>query len=148
MIRLADLPLVNAILNSIAFTLLVLGRWMIHRRRVGAHRACMSAAFVVSILFLSSYLTYRFFGEEKKFGGVGMIRPIYLVILITHVALAATVPILATRTLYLGLRGRWESHRRWARWTFPIWVYVSVTGIVVYVLLFRIYGPVIVADSS
>lgn len=143
MIPLADLPLLNAILNSIAFSLLVVGRWMIHKRRIAAHRACMSAAFVVSIAFLASYLTYRFLGEEKRFGGQGIIRPIYFVILITHVVLAATVPVLATRTLYLGLRGRWDLHRRWARWTFPIWVYVSVTGIVVYLLLFRIYGPAI-----
>lgn len=147
MIRLADLPLVNAVLNGAAFVLLVAGRWMIHRRNVSAHRRCMIAAFCVSIVFLATYLTYRFLGQEKRFGGEGLIRPIYFGILISHVTLAATVPLLAARTLYLGLRGRWESHRRWARWTFPIWIYVSLTGIAVYVLLFKIYGPAAVATS-
>ena len=101
----------------------------------------MTAAFCVSILFLISYLTYRFFGEEKRFGGQGWIRPVYFFILFTHVPLAATVPVLASRTLYLALRGRFDKHRRMARITFPIWIYVSVTGVIVYVLLFQIYGP-------
>ena len=103
----------------------------------------MMSAIGVSILFLISYLTYRFLGEEKRFGGTGWIRPVYFVILITHVVLAATVPILATRTLYLALRGRFEQHRRFARWVLPIWIYVSVTGVVVYVLLFRLYRPMV-----
>jgi uncharacterized membrane protein YozB (DUF420 family) len=141
MIELSDLPALNATLNSISFVLLVTGYRMIRAGRVALHKRCMIAAFVVSVAFLVSYLTYRALGEEKRFGGTGWIRPVYFLILITHVVLAATVPILASRTLYLGLRGRIAQHRRIARWTFPIWVYVSVTGVVVYVLLFRLYGP-------
>lgn len=133
--------MVNAALNSVALVLLLIGYSFIRRRRVDAHRRCMLAAFGVSILFLISYLTYRSMGTEKKFGGTGWIRPVYFLILFTHVPLAATVPVLGTTTLWLGLRGRVERHRRWARITFPIWVYVSVTGVLVYVLLFRIYGP-------
>jgi len=142
MIRLADLPAVNAILNSISFLLLVVGYVCIRRRRITTHQCCMTAAFGVSVLFLTSYLTYRFLGEEKRFGGRGWIRPVYFFILITHVTLAATVPVLAGRTLYLALRKRFAEHRRIARVTFPIWIYVSITGVIVYVLLFRIYGPV------
>lgn len=137
----SDLPLVNAILNSLAFCCLMAGYAMVRRKRITAHRRCMIAAFGFSVLFLASYLTYRFLGEEKRFGGMGWIRPVYFFILFTHIALAGTVPFLATWTLYLGLRGRFDRHRRVARWTFPIWVYVSITGVMVYVLLFVIYGP-------
>ncbi len=141
MLELSDLPGVNATLNSISFVLLVAGYLMIRRRRETAHKRCMIAAFCVSALFLVSYLTYRFLGEEKRFGGTGLIRPVYFFILITHVVLAMTVPVLAGRTLYLALRGRFDKHRRIARITFPIWIYVSVTGVLVYLLLFRLYGP-------
>ena len=141
MIELTDLPGINATLNSISFVLLVTGYVMIKQRRVRAHKVCMLAAFGVSILFLTSYLTYRFFGQEKHFGGQGFIRPVYFVLLITHVVLAMTIPVLASRTLYLALRGRFEKHRRIARITFPIWMYVSITGVLVYIMLFRIYGP-------
>lgn len=144
---LSDLPAVNATLNSISFVLLLTGYNMIRRKNVRAHRACMIAAFTVSILFLVSYLTYRFFGEEKHFGGQGLIRPVYFFVLITHVILAATVPVLASLTLYLALRRRFHQHRRWARVTFPIWIYVSVTGVAVYLLLFRIYGPTSTASQ-
>ena len=140
MIRLTDLPLLNATLNGISFVLLMTGYVCIRRGRVRAHKRLMVSAFCVSAFFLISYLTYRFLGAEKRFGGQGWIRPVYFFILITHVLLAATVPVLATRTLYLALRGRYEQHRRIARVTFPIWVYVSITGVVVYVLLFRIYA--------
>ena len=141
MIELADLPAVNATLNSIAFVLLVTGRNLIRRGRVIAHKRCMISAFAVSTLFLITYLTYRFLGEEKKFGGTGWIRPVYFFILITHVSLAVTVPVLGTWTLALGLKGRFEKHRRLAKITYPIWVYVSITGVIVYFMLFRIYGP-------
>jgi len=140
-IRLADLPVLNAILNAISLTLLVTGYVMIRRRRVTAHKRCMIAAFVVSIFFLTSYLTYRFAGDEKLFGGTGWIRPVYFGILIPHVILAATIPVLASRTIYLALRGRIEQHRRWARVTLPIWLYVSVTGILIYFMLFQWYAP-------
>lgn len=141
MIRLADLPLVNAILNSIALALLIIGYVMIRRRRIVAHRRCMVAAFFVSTAFLATYLTYRFAGQEKKFGGQGWIRPVYYSILFSHVVLAATVPFLAVRTLYLAWRRNWPKHRKIARITLPIWIYVSITGVMVYVLLFRVYGP-------
>lgn len=141
MIRLADLPVLNAILNAISLTLLVTGYVMIRRRRVTAHKRCMIAAFVVSIFFLASYLTYRFAGDEKRFGGTGWIRPVYFGILIPHVILAATIPVLASRTIYLALRGRIEQHRRWARVTLPIWLYVSLTGILIYFMLFQWYAP-------
>jgi uncharacterized membrane protein YozB (DUF420 family) len=141
MIELNDLPAVNATLNSIAFVLLVTGRRFIRFGNVRAHKRCMLAAFGVSTAFLVTYLTYRFLGQEKKFGGTGWIVPVYFSILFSHVVLAATVPVLATWTLVLGLKGRLEKHRRLARITYPIWVYVSVTGVLVYLLLFRIYGP-------
>lgn len=140
MIELSDLPAVNATLNSIAFVLLVTGRSFIRRGNITAHKRCMISAFVVSAVFLVTYLTYRFLGDEKKFGGVGWIRPVYFFILITHIALAVTVPILGTCTLVLGLKGRIDRHRRLARITYPIWVYVSITGVMVYVMLFRLYG--------
>ncbi len=138
---LSDLPLVNATLNGLALVLLLTGYAMIKSGRRMAHKRCMVAAFGVSVLFLICYLTYRFAGEEKHFGGHGWIRPVYFSILITHVVLAATVPFLASGTLFWGLKQRWDKHRRLARITLPIWIYVSVTGVVVYVLLFRIYGP-------
>jgi len=141
MLQLSDLPALNATLNSISFVLLMIGYRMIKQRRIAAHKACMMTAFGVSILFLASYLTYRFFGSEKHFGGQGLIRPVYFFILITHIILAVTVPFLASTTLYYALKGRFDKHRRIARITFPIWVYVSVTGVIVYVLLFRLYGP-------
>jgi uncharacterized membrane protein YozB (DUF420 family) len=141
MIRLADLPLVNAVLNTIALVLLVTGYAMIRQRRITAHRRCMIAAFLVSTVFLTTYLTYRFAGQEKKFGGQGWIRPVYFSILFSHVVLAATVPFLAARTLYLAWRRYWPQHRKIARITLPIWLYVSITGVMVYLLLFRVYGP-------
>lgn len=141
--RIEDLPALNATLNSIAFLFLLTGYWFIRQKRVVGHRRCMKAAFCVSILFLISYLTYHGFGQEKKFGGTGWIRPVYFLILFTHIPLAATVPVLASRTLYLAFRGRWDKHRRLARITFPIWVYVSVTGVLVYFLLYRIYAPLV-----
>lgn len=141
MIELSDLPAINATLNSIAFVLLCTGYAFIRAKRVVAHRRCMTAAFCVSIAFLTTYLIYRFFGSEKKFGGTGVVWWIYIAILASHVVLAATVPVLASITLYRGYKGPIEKHRRIARITFPIWVYVSITGVVVYVMLFQLYGP-------
>lgn len=139
----SGLPLVNASLNAIALVLLLCGYAMIKKGRRRTHKRFMVSAFCVSVVFLISYVTYHLAGTEKRFGGTGWIRPIYFVILITHVLLAATVPILATRTLYLGLRERWDKHRWWAKITFPIWVYVSVTGVIVYLMLYRLYGPAV-----
>ena len=139
MIELSQLPAVNATLNGVAFVLLLRGFFHIRSGNIVAHRRCMIAAFVVSLVFLTTYITYRFFGAEKRFTGQGLVRPIYFFILITHVVLAACVPFLAGRTLYLAVRGRFDKHRRIARITFPIWIYVSVTGIIVYVFLFQLY---------
>lgn len=141
LIDIADLPAVNATLNALALVFLILGHHFIRHGKVVQHRRSMVTAFTISILFLVSYLTYRFAGMEKRFGGEGWIRPVYFFILITHVVLAATVPFLASWTLYLGLRGWFDRHRQIARVTYPVWVYVSVTGVLVYILLFVIYGP-------
>jgi uncharacterized membrane protein YozB (DUF420 family) len=149
MIQLQDLPLVNATFNSLAFALLIIGYGMIRAGRVVAHKRCMISAFMVSILFLATYLTYRFFGSDKKFTGEGWIRPVYFFVLITHVTLASLVPFLASYTLYLGLRGPVHRHRRIARITFPVWVYVSITGVIVYVMLFRLFpGPASASVAS
>jgi uncharacterized membrane protein YozB (DUF420 family) len=142
MLDISILPTVNASLNLISFVLIMSGYVMIKRGDVQKHKACMISAFCVSVLFLISYLTYAFLGEEKRFSGTGWIRPVYFTILITHVVLAATVPVLATWTLVLGLQGRFDKHRKLARITFPIWAYVSTTGVIVYLLLFRLFGPV------
>ena len=141
MIELSDLPAVNATLNLVSLVFLLVGYHAIRHDNVVRHRRCMVTAFCVSVLFLSSYLTYRFLGQEKRFGGTGLIRPVYFFILITHVTLAATVPFLAGLTLWRAIRGQFSRHRRIARWTFPIWVYVSITGVMVYVMLFVIWRP-------
>ena len=139
MVDLSILPPTNAVLNATALALVLTGYWQIRAGNIAWHKRCMITAFVVSTLFLASYLTYRFAGAEKKFLGQGVIRPIYFSILISHVTLAATVPFLAGRTLYLGLRDRREAHRRLARITLPIWIYTSLTGILVYLFLFQWY---------
>ncbi len=139
MIELSQLPAVNAALNGVAFILLLVGFLQVWAGNIVWHKRCMIAAFGVSILFLITYLTYRAYGAEKKFTGQGFVRPVYFFILITHVILAASVPILAARTLYLAACGRFSQHRRLARLTLPVWIYVSVTGMVVYVLLFQLY---------
>lgn len=141
MIEISDLPAVNATLNLVSLVFLLVGYHAIKHDNVVRHRRCMVTAFCVSVLFLSSYLTYRFLGEEKRFGGTGLIRPVYFFILVTHVTLAATVPFLAGLTLWRAIRGQFDRHRRIARWTLPIWVYVSITGVMVYVMLFVIWRP-------
>ncbi len=117
--------------------LLLLGFTLIHRRRVELHRKVMIAAFATSSLFLICYVVYHAQVGSVPFPRQGFVRPLYFTILITHVILAATVPPLAIITLTRGLKGRYPQHRRIARWTFPIWLYVSVTGVLVYVLLYQ-----------
>ena len=141
MIEISDLPAVNATLNLVSLVFLLVGYHAIRHDNVVRHRRCMVTAFCVSVLFLGSYLTYRFLGQEKRFGGAGLIRPVYFFILVTHVTLAATVPFLASLTLWRAIRGQFVRHRRIARWTFPIWIYVSITGVMVYVMLFVIWRP-------
>jgi len=138
-IGLTDLPAINAGLNGAAAVLLAVGRWQIKRRRVAAHRACMLAAFAVSMLFLASYLTYHAHVGSVRFAGPGALRPLYFGILVTHTVLAAAVPVLAGVTLALGLRARYARHVRIAHWTLPIWLYVSVTGVIVYLMLYRLF---------
>lgn len=144
MITVRDLPAVNATLNGIATLLLIWGYTLIRRRRIAAHRRVMIAAFSTSILFLTCYLIYHY----KVHGSVhypnpGPIRYVYYTILWTHTPLAVTVPVLAIITLSRALKGRFDKHRQIARWTFPIWLYVSVTGVIVYLMLYQFANPVI-----
>jgi uncharacterized membrane protein YozB (DUF420 family) len=132
-----DLPAVNASLNSCAAVLLVWGYTLIRRKRIDAHRRVMIAAFSVSVAFLISYLVYHYEVGSVRFQKTGTIRTVYLTILLTHTVLAAAVPFLAGITLYRGLRGDYARHRRIARWALPIWLYVSVTGVVVYWMLYQ-----------
>jgi uncharacterized membrane protein YozB (DUF420 family) len=132
-----QLPAVNAILNATSAVLLLTGFFFIRRQRIAAHRACMIAALACSALFLTSYLVYHAQVGSVRFPGQGGARTLYLAILLTHTVLAAAVPVLALVTLSRALRRRFPAHRRIARWTLPIWLYVSVTGIVVYWMLYR-----------
>jgi uncharacterized membrane protein YozB (DUF420 family) len=132
-----DLPALNAALNGLSGVLLAIGWLFIRRRRIAPHRAIMIAAFVTSSLFLISYVIYHLQVGSVRFTRAGWVRPVYYTVLITHVTLAATVPPLAIITLWRGLSGRFAKHRAIARWTFPIWMYVSVTGVLVYVLLYQ-----------
>jgi putative membrane protein len=132
-----DLPTLNAGLNTLAAVLLVIGWRLILARKVAAHRAFMLAAFACSILFLISYLYYHSQVGSVRFPGTGAVRTLYLTILLTHTVLAALVPFLAVATLWRAFQERFDRHRRLARWTLPIWLYVSVTGVVVYWMLYR-----------
>lgn len=129
----------NASLNAIATVLLIFGYVCIRRRRIAAHRAAMVAAFATSVLFLISYLIYHAHAGSRPFPGQGNIRVIYFVILITHIVLAATIPPLAGITLWRAYRRRFDRHMKIARWTLPLWLYVSITGIVVYWMLYQLY---------
>ncbi len=135
------LATVNAALNATATVLLVVGFVLIKQRRETAHKWVMLSAFFVSIAFLACYLAYHFKVGSVPFSGGGAIRIFYLCLLASHVLLAMTVPVLALVTINLGLKNRREQHRRWAVWTFPIWLYVSVTGVVIYFMLYHLYGP-------
>lgn len=132
-----DLPAVNASLNGLSGILLAIGYVLMRMRRIEAHRKTMIAAFITSSLFLVCYLVYHAQVGSVRFPRQGFVRPIYYTILITHVTLAITVVPLALITLTRGLKGRFVQHRRIAKWTFPIWMYVSVTGVLVYVLLYQ-----------
>jgi len=139
-IPLADLPALNAVLNGTSAVFLAAGFVAIRRRLIRLHRACMLTAFCTSIAFLVSYLTYHLQVGTTRFPGQGWARTVYLTILGTHTALAALIPFLAVATLTLALRGRFARHARLARWTLPAWFYVSVTGVVIYVLLYHVYA--------
>ncbi len=135
---LSDLPALNATLNATSALLLLIGYAFIRRGQIRRHRAVMIAACVVSTLFLTSYLVYHANIGSKPFQGRGPIRLVYFTILLTHVVLAAAVVPLAIITLSRGLRSRFDRHVAIARWTFPIWLYVSITGVIVYVMLYRL----------
>ncbi len=133
----AIFPPLNAALNGLAAMLMVLGVGRIKAGDEGGHKKLMLSAFAVSVLFLCSYLYYHLhFGVSVKYQGPDWAKAPYLALLLTHTVLAAAVPFMALRTIWLGLRDRRESHRKWARVTFPIWLYVSVTGVTIYLVLY------------
>ena len=134
----SDLPALNATLNGIAGALLALGYYFIRRKRIAAHRACMLSAFAASTLFLVSYLIYHSQVGSRPFPGHGGVRLLYFTILSTHIVLAAAIVPMALITLRRGLKLDVARHRRIARWTWPLWMYVSVTGVVIYVMLYRL----------
>ena len=135
----SKLPHLNALLNATSGLLLLAGFYFISRRRITAHLRSMTAALVVSIIFLISYLFYHFHHGSTRFTGQGLVRPIYFFILLTHTILAAVIVPLIIVTLGRAWRGDFGRHRRIARITFPLWLYVSVTGVIVYLMLYQIY---------
>lgn len=134
-----DLPTLNASLNAIATVLLTTGYIFIRRGQRQRHKACMLAAFATSVVFLVSYVVYHAQVGSRPFPGQGAVRVVYYLVLVPHVILAATIVPLAIITLSRALSGRFDRHRRIARWTLPLWLYVSVTGVVVYLMLYRMY---------
>ncbi len=132
-------PEINAALNGTATLLLTAGFVLIKQKKIAAHRAVMLATFFVSVVFLISYLTSKFVVGVTRFDGQGFWRAVYLTILLTHTILAMVIVPLILKTLWLALQGQYERHRAWAKWTFPLWYYVSVTGVVVYFMLFRLF---------
>lgn len=133
-----DLPLLNAALNACSTLLLLTGYYFIRRKQKARHRAMMIAALVCSAAFLTSYLIYHAQVGSVRFTGTGTVRTVYFAILITHTVLAAALPVLAAITLTRALRERFDRHRAIARWTLPVWLYVSVTGVVIYLMLYRL----------
>jgi uncharacterized membrane protein YozB (DUF420 family) len=134
----SELPALNASLNGVATVFLVAGYVLIRRRRIAAHRASMMAAVAASALFLISYVIYHANAGSKPFTGTGPIRAIYFFILLTHIVLAAAIVPMVLITLSRALQKRFDRHAAIARWTLPIWLYVSVTGVVIYLMLYRL----------
>lgn len=135
----AYLPALNAALNAASAVLLATGYLFIQRHRVREHKRCMLSALVTSAVFFLSYLTLRYYAGMTQFTGQGWIRPVYYTILISHTVLAAAIVPLALVTVSRGLAGRYDRHVRIARWTLPLWFYVSATGVLVYWILYRLY---------
>lgn len=133
------LPHLNACLNATSAVLLLSGYSFIRARNVAAHRACQVAALIVSLLFLTSYLIYHYNHGSTRFQGTGVVRPIYFTILLTHTILAVVIVPLVAVTFYRALRQDFSRHRRIARITLPLWLYVSITGVIVYLMLYQIY---------
>lgn len=144
-LSIASLPAVNAILNATSAVFLLFGYRFIRRGRILFHKICMLTAFVCSSAFLASYVYYHSHVGVVRFGGQGWIRPVYFCLLISHTILAVVIVPLVLITLYRALTNQFARHQRIARWTFPLWMYVSVTGVVVYWLLFRLYVPIMPA---
>jgi uncharacterized membrane protein YozB (DUF420 family) len=136
--QISDLPALNAALNATATVLLVTAYVLIKRGRREAHKRCMLGALAVSALFLTSYVIYHYNAGSRPYQGQGALRVVYFLILATHVPLAALILPLALVTTARGLRAQFGAHVRIARWTFPIWLYVSVTGVVIYVMLYQL----------
>lgn len=132
----SDLPALNATLNATAAALLLIGWACIRRRRVAAHRAAMLAACAVSALFLVSYVVYHAHAGSKPYGGTGLLRGIYFAVLIPHIVLAAAIVPLVAVTLVRALQEKFDRHARVARWTLPLWLYVSATGVIIYLMLY------------
>ncbi len=134
-----DIPALNASLNAIATVLITAGFVLIKTGRKEAHRKVMTAAMVVSAVFLAGYVTHKVLihGVHTPFGGTGAIRTVYFAMLISHIILAISIAFLVPRTFLFALQGKYERHQAWARWTFPIWYYVSVTGVLVYFFLYQ-----------
>jgi len=139
MLQITELPHVNAALNGATIAFLAAGLAFIRTGRRAEHRACMIGALSVSVAFLVSYLIYHFNAGLAKFGGEGIVRPVYFTLLIIHIAIAAVITPLVPITAYRALRGRFERHKRIARWTWPLWMFVAISGIVVYVMAVHIY---------
>jgi putative membrane protein len=135
----SDLPALNAALNGVATVLLTLGFLFIRAGRREAHRACMVGALAVSVVFLATYVLHKILvgGVHTPFGGEGWVRPVYFVMLVTHIVLAMAIVPLVLVTFTHAWKERFDRHRRWARWTFPLWYYVSVTGVLIYFFLYR-----------
>jgi uncharacterized membrane protein YozB (DUF420 family) len=136
------LPHVNAVLNTSSALLLLAGFRFIRRGQIRAHRNCQVTAVVTSTLFLVSYLTYHYYHGATRFAGQGLARPVYFTILITHTILAVVIVPLILITLYRASRGDFVRHRRIARVTLPLWLYVSVTGVIVYLMLYHLYPSI------
>ncbi len=135
--QITDLPAVNATLNALSSIWLTCGYIFIRQKKISAHRFCMIAALTTSALFLISYLIYHYHAGSKPFAGQGAIRAVYFTILTTHTILATAIVPLALITLFRALKERFDKHKRIARWTLPIWFYVSVTGVVIYLMLYQ-----------
>ncbi|PYX80465.1 MAG: DUF420 domain-containing protein [Acidobacteria bacterium] len=137
----AMFPVINATLNGSSAVLLLAGRWYIKHGRIAVHRGFMIAALAASSLFLACYLYYHAHVGSVRFAGQGWSRPVYFAILISHTALAAAIVPMVIITLSRALRERFDRHRAIARWTYPVWLYVSVTGVVIYVMLYHLFAP-------
>ncbi len=139
-LRLSALPALNAILNGTSAVFLLAGYTFIRRRKILAHKSCMIAAFVCSAVFLASYVYFHAHAGVIHFQGQGLIRPVYFTLLTTHTILAVAIVPLVLITLYRALSNQFDRHRRIARWTLPLWLYVSVTGVIIYWLLYQAYA--------